>query len=198
MTTEELREDGWPARDFDEGARRYLLTETRQRVQEQLAEIAAQDVKIAALFTASAALFAVSGLTGDVRLEWSTAAILTFATFFASLIAWIFLGFAYRTRPVGLGVDPRVFRRHYQQASEQELRDAALELAVEDFGLNQKTIDSKARWLRYSFVAIAIQLVFAFLAVVASSIHEPVDTQLADDPVAREEQSGTSSPGGTR
>ncbi|MCY3568456.1 MAG: hypothetical protein OXH38_07485 [Chloroflexi bacterium] len=198
MPGSELREDGWPARDFDVDARGYLLSETRQRVQEQLDEIATQDVKIAALFTASAALFAVSGLTGEVRLEWSAAAILTFATFFTSLIAWLLLGIAYWTRSVGLGVDPRVFRRHYQQASEQELRDAALELAVEDFGLNQNTIESKARWLKRSFIAVAIQLLFAFSAVVASSIDGSVDMELTDNPAVYEKQSGTASSGRSR
>lgn len=197
MASEDLREDGWPARDFDRKARRYLLSESRQRVQEQLAELGSQDVKIAALFTASAALFAVNGLTGGVQLVWSAAAILTFATFLASLVAWTLLGFAYWTRSVGLGVDPRVFRRHYQQASEQELRDAALELAVEDFELNQGTIDSKAKWLRCSFLAIAVQLVLTFSAVLASSIHDSANTPQVVEPITQEE-SGAASPGSSR
>ena len=198
MPTDELKEDGWPSRDFDEDGRAYLLTESRQRIQEQLAQIAAQDVKIAALFTASVALFAVSGLTGDLRLELSTPAFLTYATFLVSLISWSLLGRAYWTREVGVGVDPRVFREHYRLASEQELRDVALELAVEDFGLNQGAIESKARWLRFAFVAIAAQLLLVFASVVAVSIDEQVTPQPVDPQVVEDNQSGASSLEGSR
>ena len=182
MALEQLQEEGWPARDFDEPARAYLLAESRQRIQEQLAQIGAQDVKIAALFTASAALFAVSGLTGELRPALSVHAFLTYATFLATLISWLLLGRAYWTRTVGVGVDPRVFREHYRSASEQELRDVALELAVEDFGLNQGAIQSKARWLRFAFVAIAAQLLLLFASVLAHSVEDqstsnPIEVQ---------------------
>lgn len=198
MATEDLREDGWPARDFDEHARAYLLAESRQRIQEQLAQIGAQDVKIAALFTASAALFAVSGLTGELRPELTVHAVLTYATFLATLISWLLLGRAYWTRTVGVGVDPRVFRDFYRSASEQELRDVALELAVEDFGLNQGAIQSKARWLRFAFVAIAAQLLLVFSSVVASSVEDPSTSKPIDLRGNVAQQSSASSLEGSR
>lgn len=198
MPTDEWPEDGWPSRDFHPDARSYLLVESRRRVQEQLAEIGALDVKIAALFTASAVLFTISGLVGDLTLEFSAPAVLTFAAFFASLISWLLLGLAYWTRKVGVGVDPRIFRHHYKRSSEQELRDAALESAVEDFAQNQSTIGSKALWLQRSFFAIAAQLVLVFASVVATSVADGAEPKSQETTVTEEAQSGATGLDGSR
>ena len=169
MSDELPLESGWPARDFDAEARAYLLHEARQRVQEQLAQVRNYDVKIAALFTASAGLFALSGFLGNLRLDASAAALLTMMAVFASLIAWILLGFAYWLRETGTGLEMQAIRENYAGASRQELEDAALESHVEDFILNERTIRAKARWLTRSLFAVAAQLVLLFAATIASS-----------------------------
>ena len=162
-------QDGWPAQEFEKDARDYLLGEARQRVQEQLAFIRAQDVKIAALFTTSAGLFALSGVLGSLSVEASPETVLTFLEFFASLVAWCLLGLAYWTREIGSGLDLTVIRRHYGGTSRQELEDVTLESLVEGFTLNQRTIRSKERWLRKSFFAVAAQLLLLFGAIIASA-----------------------------
>ena len=164
-------EDGWPSREFDEEARAYLLEEARQRVQEQLTHLRAQDVKIAALFTASTALFALSGFLGSLRLEGTPEAILTLLTLFASLGAWLCLGSAYWTRDIGDGLNLEIIRGHYRRTSKQELQDVALESLVEDFILNQRTIIAKARWLRWSFVLVATQLLLLFSSILAAAVN---------------------------
>ena len=169
MSTEEWPEDGWPARDFDEDVRLYLLIEARQRVQEQLAFLRAQDVKIAALFTASTALFALSGFLGSLSLEPTPEVVLTFMALFASLVAWSCLGLAYWTREIGVGLNLELIRDHYTGFSKQELQDASLESFVEDFTQNQRTIRSKARWLKRSFVALAAQLLLLFASIIATA-----------------------------
>lgn len=58
----------WPDRDFSPEARDYLVVEVRQRIQEQLARISAQDIKTATIFTISVLLISASGLIGDTRL----------------------------------------------------------------------------------------------------------------------------------
>ncbi len=184
-------EDGWPARDFDEDARAYLLEEGRQRVQAQLAHLRAQDVKVAALFTASAGLFALSGLFGDLRVEATPEAVLTFMGFFASLVAWSFLGLAYWTRDMGVGLDLEIVRRYYGRASRQELQDAALEALVAGFILNQQTIRAKTQWLQKSFFAVATQLLLLFAAIVAAAIASPGDLAPQDSTAAGSSQSGT-------
>lgn len=166
-------EGGWPARDFDKSARAYLLVEARQRVQEQLALIRAQDVKIAALFTTSAGLFALSGVLGSLKVEASPETVLTFLGFFASLLAWCLLGLAYWTREIGSGLDLEVIREHYGGTTRQELEDVALESLVEGFILNQRTIRSKERWLRKSFFAVAAQLLLLFAAIIATAVVAP-------------------------
>ena len=163
-------EQGWPARDFDEDAREYLLIESRQRVQEQLTLLRSQDVKIAALFTASTALFALSGILGSPRLEGTPEAVLTFMAFFVSLGAWLCLGIAYWTRDIGDGLNLAIIREHYVQTSIQDLQDVALESLVEDFILNQRQILTKGRWLKWSFVAVATQLLLLFASIVASAV----------------------------
>jgi len=168
-------ETGWPARDFDAEAREYLLEEAHQRVQAQLAHLRAQDVKIAALFTASAGLFALSGLLGGLRLEATPEAVLTFMGFFASLVAWLFLGLAYWTRDIGVGLDLDIVKKHYAGATSQELKDATLESLVAGFILNQQTIESKTRWLQKSFFGVATQLLLLFAVVVAGAIASPAD-----------------------
>ena len=193
MTDDLQEENSWPARDFDLGARAYLLEESRKRVQEQLAHIGAQDVKAAALFTASAVLFTATGLVGDLKIEPTASAVLTCFAFFASVVSWLLLGCSYWTREVGVGVNLQILRDHYVDASEQELRDSALESAVEDFELNQRTIKSKARWLRFAFMAIAIQLALVFASVMASSLDSTVETETQESPVAEEVQSGAPS-----
>jgi len=140
MVDDHSSEAGWPARAFEEGVRDYLLVEAQVRVREQLAHISAQDVKTAALFTASAALLTVSGLLGETRLAFTSPAVLTILAFCASLITWFLLGLAYWTREVGAGVNLEIIRDHDAGASERELRDVVLESAVEDFTLNQQTI----------------------------------------------------------
>lgn len=168
-------ESGWPARDFDEEARAFLLEEARQRIQAQVAHLRAQDVKIAALFTASAGLFALSGLLGGLRVEATPETVLTFMGFLASLVAWLFLGLAYWTRDMGVGLDLEIVKRHYTLASSQELKDATLESLVAGFILNQQTIGSKTRWLQKSFFAVATQLLLLFAAVIAGAIASPGD-----------------------
>lgn len=175
MSTEEWPEDGWPARDFDEEARDYLLVEARQRVQEQLSLIRSQDVKTAALFTTSIGVFTLSGLLGSLRVEATTEAVLTLIAFFGSLVVWFFLGLAYWTREIGSGLDVEVVRLHYRRASRRELQEITLESLVEGFILNQKTIRSKEQWLRKSFFAVAAQLLLLFAAIIASAIADPAD-----------------------
>jgi hypothetical protein len=170
---ESAREDGWPTRDFDEGARGYLLVEARQRVQEQLALIRAQDVKIAALFTTSAGLFALSGALGSLKVDATPETVLTFLGFFASLLAWCLLGLAYWTREIGSGLDLLAIRANYRETSRQELEDVTLETLVSGFKLNQQTIRSKERWLRKSFFAVAAQLLLLFLAIIATAVAGP-------------------------
>ncbi len=169
MLEEQRLESGWPARDFDPEARSFLLQEARQRVQEQLAQVRNYDVKIAALFTASAGLFALSGFLGSLKLEASPAALLTMMAVSASLVAWILMGFAYWLRETGTGLEMQVIRESYAGISRQELEDAALESHVEDFILNERTIRAKARWLTRSLFAVAAQLVLLFAATIASS-----------------------------
>ena len=181
-------QDGWPARDFDEQARDYLLVEARKRVQEQLSLIRAQDVKIAALFTTSAGLFALSGLLGILRVELSPESVLTFLGFFASLLAWCLLGLAYWTREIGSGLDLDVIRQHYSRSSRQELEDVTLETLSEGFVLNQRTIRSKERWLRMSFFAVAAQLILLFAAIIATAVAAP------EDPSPRAPESSDRSP----
>ena len=166
---------GWPARDFDEEARAYLLLEARLRVQEQLAQVRTYDVKIAALFTASAGLFALSGFLGSLRFEATPEAVLTVMTVTLSLIAWALLGVAYWLRTTGVGLDMQAVRDNYANTTLSELRDAALESLVEDFILNEKTIRSKARWLTCSLVAVAAQLLLLFAATVANSVADETD-----------------------
>ena len=162
-------EQGWPARDFDEDARGYLLIEARQRVQEQLSTLRSQDVKIAALFTASVALFALSGFLGSLRIEATPEAVLTVMAFVASLGAWLCLGIAYWTRETGDGLSLTMIREYYSGSSRQELQEVGLESAVEDFALNQRAIRAKSRWLRWSFVAVATQLLLLFASILASA-----------------------------
>lgn len=161
---------GWPARDFDEAARSYLLQEARLRVQEQLAQIRTYDVKIAALFTASAGLFALSGFLGSLTIEATPEAVLTLLAISVSLVAWILLGIAYWLRTTGVGLDMQAIRDSYANTGQQELRDTALESLVEDFILNERTIRSKAGWLTRSLIAVAIQLLLLFAATVANSV----------------------------
>lgn len=197
MPDQQRQEDGWPSRAFDDEARAYLLTEARQRVQEQLSHISALDVKTAALFTVSAVLFTASGLVSGVRWELTPLVVPTFMAFFTSLVAWACLGRAYWTRNVGVGIDLRIIREDYARASASELRDAALESAFEDFILNQQTISSKTRWLRRSFFAVAAQLVLLFASIVvgaAGGSNPPIQ----NPPVGAETQSGTTSFDGAR
>ena len=158
--------EGWSTRD-------YLRVEARMRVQEQLSLIRAQDVKIAALFTTSAGLFALSGVLGSLSVEVSPETVLTFLGFFASLIAWCLLGLAYWTREIGSGLDLAIIRQHYGGTSRQELEDVTLESLVEGFVINQGTIRSKERWLRKSFFAVATQLLLLFAAFIAVSLVAP-------------------------
>lgn len=127
------------------------------------------DIKIAALFTASAGLFALSGFLGSLRLETSPAAVLTLMAVSVSLITWILLGFAYWLRETGTGLEMQTIRENYVGASRQELEDAALESYVEDFILNERTIRAKARWLTWSLFAVAAQLILLFAATIANS-----------------------------
>ncbi len=175
MALEELQEEGWPSRDFSPDARAYLLQEARLRVQEQLAQVRTYDVKIAALFTASAGLFALSGFLGTLKLEATPEAVLTLMTVSASLIAWTLLGVAYWLRNTGVGLDMQMIRDGYAKADIQELRDTALEALVEDFILNQNTIRSKARWLTRSLFAVAVQLILLFAATVANAVADDID-----------------------
>ena len=186
---QESYEQGWPARDFDEEARSYLLQEGRQRVQEQLAQLRSYDVKIAALFTASAGLFALSGFLGSLKLADSPAAILTLLALFASLIAWILLGIAYWLRETGTGLEMQTVRDNYAGTSRQELQDAALESYVEDFILNQRTLRSKARWLTWSLVAVAAQLLLLFAATIANAEVNSVGEQSQPQPTVEESTS---------
>ena len=133
-----------------------MLLEARHRVQEQLAQVRSYDVKIAALFTASAGLFALSGFWGISRFETSPAAVLTLMAVTVSLIAWVLLGIAYWLRETGTGLEMHSYtRRTYAGTTRQELEDAALESHVEDFILNERTIRAKARWLTRSLFAVA-------------------------------------------
>ncbi len=186
----ESYEQGWPARDFDGPARDYLLTEARQRVQEQLAHIGAQDVKTVALFTASALVFTASGILGDVRLAFNSVVLLTMTTFAASLFAWVLLGVAYWTRQVGVGVDLNVLTTNYPTASERVLRDVALEALVEAFRLNQSTISAKAKWIRRAFFAVAVQFLLLFASVVANAAIEERQTPPVEPIPAEGEESG--------
>ncbi len=163
---------GWPTRDFDEDARSYLLQEARLRVQEQLAHVRTYDVKIAALFTASAGLFALTGVLGNLRIEATPEAVLSLMTASASLIAWILLGIAYWLRNSGVGLDMQTIRDKYAKVG---LQDAALESLVEDFILNQNTIRSKARWLTRSLIAVAVQLILLFAATLANAVTDDID-----------------------
>ena len=95
--------------------------------------------------------------------------------FLASLVAWLFLGLAYWTRDMGVGLDLEIVKRHYTLASSQELKDATLESLVAGFILNQQTIGSKTRWLQKSFFAVATQLLLLFAAVIAGAIASPGD-----------------------
>ena len=169
MTDQLPLESGWPARDFDAEARAFLLQEARQRVQEQLAQVRNYDVKIAALFTASAGLFALSGFLGSLKLDASPAALLTMMAVSVSLVAWILLGFAYWLRETGTGLEMQAIRENYAGTSRQELEDAALESHVEDFILNERTIRAKARWLTRSLFAVSAQLILLFAATIANS-----------------------------
>ena len=181
-------EEGWPARDFSEEARSYLLHEARQRVQEQLAQVRSYDVKIAALFTASAGLFALSGFLGSLRIEATPEGVLTLMTVSASLIAWILLGIAYWLRRTGVGLDMQAIRDYYAKSGVQELQDAALESLVEDFILNQRTIRSKALWLKWSLIAVAAQLLLLFAATVADTVAGNIEAE-AQPPTTAEHDS---------
>ncbi len=165
----ESYEQGWPARDFDEAARDYLLDEARPRVQEQIAHIGAQDVKTVALFTASAIVFTATGLIGDVRFALTPVAILTLATIAASLGSWFFLGTAYWTRDVKVGIDLEIIQTSYAGASERTLRDASLEALAYAFKFNQQVVADKATWIRRSFIAVAVQFLLLVASVLANS-----------------------------
>ena len=162
-------EDGWPSRAFDEEARAYLLDEARRRVQAQLSHLRAQDVKIAALFTASAGLFALSGFLGNLRVDAEPEVILTFMALFASLVAWLFLGVAYWTREIASGLNLEIIRDHYAGSSRQELENVSLESSIAAFAINQQTILTKAVWLQRSFVAVAAQLLLIFASVLVTA-----------------------------
>ena len=151
------------------------MQEARLRVQEQLAQVRTYDVKIAALFTASAGLFALTGVLGNLRIEATPEAVLSLMTASGSLIAWILLGIAYWLRNSGVGLDMQTIRDKYAKVGLQELQDAALESLVEDFILNQNTIRSKARWLTRSLIAVAVQLILLFAATLANAVTDDID-----------------------
>ncbi len=163
-------EDGWPARDFSAPARRYLLSEARQRVQEQLTALAAQDLKCGAVITVSVLLVSASGLIGEARIGPSASGILTPMTFAASLVTWVFAWLAYRTRRVGAGVDIATLRITFRHESEQALRDAALETLVLDFGQNEVVLNQKARLLRCAVYAAGVQSLLLLAVLVARAL----------------------------
>ena len=162
-------EQGWPARDFLPDARDYLLTEVRKRVQEQLAYISAQDVKTATIFTLSVVLLSASGLIGDFEIAFTAAGVLTALEFACALLTWSFAWLAYRESRVGSGVNISVFPRHYRNASEREMKDAALEALTLDFEQNLAIIEAKARWLSLAVYSLGGQALILVAVIVARS-----------------------------
>ena len=164
------REEGWPERDFDPSARDYLLDEARQRVQEQLAQITAQDVKCAAIITISVLLVSASGLIGEPTINLTVAGVLTPITFGAALITWILGWLAYQSRPVGAGVNVSLLRTHYRRASAGALRGAALEALVLDFEQNQVVLTAKEQWLRYAVRVAGVQGALLLAVLIARAV----------------------------
>ncbi len=161
---------GWPARNFSPAARGYLLKEVRQRVQEQLAYISAQDVKTATIFTLSVVLLSASGLFGDFRLALNVSGVLTALEFVFALFVWLFAWLAYRESRVGSGVNVGVFPRHYPGASAQALKDVALEALTLDFEQNRAVIAAKARWLSLAVYALGAQALTLVALIAARAI----------------------------
>ncbi|MYA02849.1 MAG: hypothetical protein F4038_12795 [Chloroflexi bacterium] len=162
-------ERGWSEAHFDEEARSYLLTEARQRVQEQIKFMDSQDVRIATVFTVSVLIVSATGIIGEVAFAVETVAIFTLIAFAASVIEWGLCWWAYRSNTIDTGVNVVRMAFDYAGSSRQQLQDAALETLVDGFSDNQRVINERSRWLRSSILMLGVQLALLVATIVAGA-----------------------------
>ena len=155
---------------FSPEARDYLLTEVRQRIQEQLARISMQDIKTATIFTVSVLLISASGLIGDIRLFASVSGSLVGLALAASLLTWVFAWLAYRAREIATGVDVPTLARHYAGSSANDIKDTVLATLTIGFEKNAAVIHTKERWLRYAVNAAGCQVLLLFAVIISRSV----------------------------
>ena len=160
----------WPDRDFSPEARDYLVVEVRQRIQEQLARISAQDIKTATIFTISVLLISASGLIGDTRLFASLSGSLLGLALVASLSTWVFAWLSYRAREIVTGEDVPTLAAHYPNSSVDELKSVVLATLTLGFEKNAAVIRAKEKWLRYAVNSVGCQVLLLFAVLVSRSI----------------------------